>query len=354
MNKYKRKPRVLHLFNAFRIGGVEQQHLAIVRELRDTFEQTCWAINHGPMEDGLDEMGIPHCSGHFRIIPKMIELNEYDCIVMRTNRPLFVIADYLRDCPIPLVYIRSYLRWSEEHTTFFDPEWDPIGINVADYTLFSGPSLRNPTIELMGDIPGGEILYNGLDLKKYSMASRPAPATDKPLKVGMLSTIKPLKNQLKAIEVMREGLEMGSFELFIGGIAYDEEEYGNKVKEAAKNLPVHLLGYVDNPPEFLKGIDVLLMTSTLEGWPIAIMEALASGLPVVTADVGDVTELMGKARPGYIYPSGEYDRIPGLLAAMRDPETYETFSRLAVERAPLFDIQRTAQHVADAVFSVLK
>ena len=38
------KPRILHLFNAFRVGGVERQHMLLVKHLQNDFDQTCWAI----------------------------------------------------------------------------------------------------------------------------------------------------------------------------------------------------------------------------------------------------------------------------------------------------------------------
>lgn len=347
------KPRILHLFNAFRIGGVERQHLTLVKALRSEFDQVCWAINHGPAEDRLDELGIPHCCGHFDIIKTLLEQSHFDCIVMRTHRPLFAMADYLKECPVPIVYTRNYLRWSGDEETYFNPEWERVGVDVADYCLFSGPMLRDPVLELVGDVPGGELIYNGLELGKYPLKPKSPPASGKPLRAGMLGTIIRRKNQLEVIRVLRETLSTGDLELCIAGSPYNEEDYGRKVAEAAQGLPVRLPGHTDDPVRFFEDIDVLLSASTLEGWPNVFMEAFACGVPVITPDVGDVRELFGPEHPGYIYPRGECERIPGLLDAIRRPGEYSTLSAKAVARARTFDVNTAAALLVHAVKTVM-
>ncbi len=52
--------------------------------------------------------------------------------------------------------------------------------------------------------------------------------------------------------------------------------------------------------EWYKGIDVLLCTSINEGMPFPILEAMASGRPVVTTNIGDVAELMDNGSGGFI------------------------------------------------------
>lgn len=50
-------------------------------------------------------------------------------------------------------------------------------------------------------------------------------------------------------------------------------------------------------PEFLAAADVMVLTSTQEGTPVAVMEAMSCGLPVVATDVGDVDTMLAKAAP---------------------------------------------------------
>ncbi len=57
-----------------------------------------------------------------------------------------------------------------------------------------------------------------------------------------------------------------------------------KKKEGGK---IEVLGYVEDAPAFYRSLDVFLLPSKLEAQPIALLEAMASGLPVIATDVSD-------------------------------------------------------------------
>lgn len=65
---------------------------------------------------------------------------------------------------------------------------------------------------------------------------------------------------------------------------------------------VHLLGFVPNARLYIKYFDIFLLTSDYEGFPIAIWEAMASGIPIVSSDVGGVKEILENENCGYTYP----------------------------------------------------
>ena len=54
---------------------------------------------------------------------------------------------------------------------------------------------------------------------------------------------------------------------------------------------ISFLGW-QNPIEFYKRIDCLILTSEMEGVPNVILEALASGLPIISTDVGGISEIL--------------------------------------------------------------
>jgi len=346
------KLRVLHLFNAFRMGGVERQHLLLVKELHETFEQVCWAINHGPVEEALDELGVPHCCSRVWTIPAIMEHTRFDCVILRTYRGLKEVGDYLRQSPTPVVYTRNYFRWPGS-LEYFDPEWEKLGVSVADYCLFSGPMLKAPVMEYLGEVPGGDIIYNGLRLEDYPLRERTAPPEDRPLRVGFLANLAPHKNQAEAVRVLRPGLSEKRFELYLGGESRDDA-YEQEVHREARGLSVTFLGYVADPVDFFRNVDVMLMASTQEGWPNVLMEAFACGVPAIAPMVGDIPEVFGGRPPGFIYPAAQYHRIPDLLEAFRDPVVYEEKSRLAVSRAKDFDIKKSARLLERAVRTVVK
>ncbi len=80
---------------------------------------------------------------------------------------------------------------------------------------------------------------------------------------------------------------------------------------------VRLLGWVmpSEIPEHVAACDVLVLPSRREGCPNVILEALASGRPVVASRVGGVPELLREGENGYLVPAGDPDALAGALKA---------------------------------------
>jgi glycosyltransferase involved in cell wall biosynthesis len=100
---------------------------------------------------------------------------------------------------------------------------------------------------------------------------------------------------------------------------------------------VSLLGVRSDLPELLSSCDVFALASDWEGHPIAVMEAMAAGLPVVSTAVGGVPEIVGDA--GVLVPAGDENALrAGLESALRNRDGY---TKAALERAAAFDVRRT-------------
>jgi glycosyltransferase involved in cell wall biosynthesis len=68
---------------------------------------------------------------------------------------------------------------------------------------------------------------------------------------------------------------------------------------------VHVLGRRDNVRECLAASDVFVLSSNWEGNPLAVMEAMAAGLPVISTAVGGVPELVRSGEHGILVPPGD-------------------------------------------------
>lgn len=83
---------------------------------------------------------------------------------------------------------------------------------------------------------------------------------------------------------------------------------------------VRFAGFQPDPYPFLAAFDVFLMTSEFEGFPIALVEAMAMGRAVVSTDVGGVGEAIGEEETGLLAPAGDEAALAGNVVALLGDE----------------------------------
>jgi len=97
---------------------------------------------------------------------------------------------------------------------------------------------------------------------------------------------------------------------------------------------VDFVGWSDEPRRYLPGFDAFVLPSRQEGFPLAVVEAMLAGVPVVAADVGSVSEAVVEAETGFLIPRDDpaalTDRLRRLIS---DPELAQKMGRTGRERA---------------------
>lgn len=116
--------------------------------------------------------------------------------------------------------------------------------------------------------------------------------------VGRLVPTKGLPYLIEAFTKVKQ--QMPSAQLVIIGAGRLQNELK---RQAAKTLcadSVHFLGHRNNIPELLRAMDVFVLSSIAEGMPRVILEAMASGVPVVGTEVGGIPEILAGGQYGYL------------------------------------------------------
>ena len=107
-----------------------------------------------------------------------------------------------------------------------------------------------------------------------------------------------IKNPMLAIQAF-ENIENKSELYFL--MAGDGELLEECMSYArARNLPINFLGWITDINPILSASDFVLMTSRNEGMPVVIVESALKGVPVLTTDVGGVTEFVADGVTGWL------------------------------------------------------
>lgn len=126
------------------------------------------------------------------------------------------------------------------------------------------------------------------------------------LSVGELNENKNHKVVIKALAELKERGELpDNLHYIIAGIGDKEKELKKQVTESGLNAKVGLVGYRSDIADFYDAADAFLFPSFREGLSVSLMEAMASGLPVICSKIRGNTDLIDDGRGGLFFDSGD-------------------------------------------------
>jgi glycosyltransferase involved in cell wall biosynthesis len=109
-----------------------------------------------------------------------------------------------------------------------------------------------------------------------------------------------------------------------------------------------LLGYREDAVRVLAGCDVFVLASRYEGFPVALMEALALGLPVVATAVGGVPDGVRQGVEGVLVPPAAPQELARALNELiADPQRRRRMGAAAEHRGRDFDIRVPVAYLED-------
>jgi glycosyltransferase involved in cell wall biosynthesis len=172
-------------------------------------------------------------------------------------------------------------------------------------------------------IPRAElrVVHNGIPLAEAAPAATRAargPSArqalgvppDGPLCVAV-GNLYPVKDHATLVRALAE---LPGARVAIAGRGDEEANLRRLAAELGVADRLHLLGLRDDVDTVLAAGDVFVQPSRSEGLPLAVLEAMAAGLPVVATRVGGIGEAVADGETGYLVPPAE---PPALAAALR-------------------------------------
>ncbi|MFV9631150.1 MAG: glycosyltransferase family 4 protein [Methanosarcinales archaeon] len=179
------------------------------------------------------------------------------------------------------------------------------------------------------------VIPNGIDLSSFEDLSRKEARSRLQIKddekvilfVGTLRPVKGIRYLIEAMRLIKDKNE--STKLFLVGDGEEREYLKNLVKGLILEECVRFIGKVPNEkvPECMVASDVFVLPSLSEGFPVVILEAMASGLPIIATKVTGLLEIVKDGKNGILVESKSPDEIAEkVLLILGDDELRERIS----------------------------
>jgi len=135
------------------------------------------------------------------------------------------------------------------------------------------------------------VILNGAPLERF-VASPASPGSARPkIRFGTASRMVPGKDHFTLIEAFAQVAKLFPLsELHVAGDGPLRSRIESLIAELKLDEKVILYGARRDMPEYLRQLDIFVMASLNEGLPIAILEAMATGLPIVSTRAGGIQE----------------------------------------------------------------
>lgn len=190
-------------------------------------------------------------------------------------------------------------------------------------------------------------ISNGVDVRRFRPGADPARRTVLPpdiggpdrLVIGTVGRLQSVKDPLNLVDafalLLKDHPEIAPHaRLVIVGNGPLRQAVRSRLGERNVEQAAWMPGERQDIPEILRAMDVFVQPSLAEGISNTVLEAMASGLPVVATDVGGNPELVDDRVTGLLVPSADAAALAAALALYaKDPERRRNHGEAARERA---------------------
>lgn len=195
------------------------------------------------------------------------------------------------------------------------------------------------------------VIPNGVDMAVYASSAQRTPVREL---LGIPSTARVVGTVGRLNEVKRQDLLLRTFArlhathpdawLLLVGDGPERGRLERLTEELGISDRTRFAGYQSRTQDYLSAMDVFALSSRHEGLPLALLEAWASGLPVVSSAVGGIPKVVEHGRTGLLFESGDEAALAAAIARLLDQESLRTAIAAAGKAEVLsrYSLQRMA------------
>ena len=334
---------ILYLHETSKFAGAEESLLNLAKFLdKGRFTPSFILPEEGLLKDKLEAIGVkvfvvpmPKIRRVVGVIPAARRIlsiaRENNIGLLHTNsiRTHFYGLHVARKLKLPIIWHQRNLLTRE----LLDP--DRLFSSLADVIICNSCAVARRFLK-KGTIPDKvRVVYNGVDTERFSPAISPDKFRrefgigENELIVGIASRFDKRKGHEDFFKAAKEiiRVEKNVRFLVVGGAVFDNhEEREQYLRDRAKSLDlkdrVIFSGFRQDMPEVYAAIDIFVLPSLQEACARVLLEAMASGKPVIATSLGGNPEIVVDEVTGILVPAKDARALAqAMLRLIREPDT---------------------------------
>lgn len=194
------------------------------------------------------------------------------------------------------------------------------------------------------------VISNGIDVHKFSFTQKIIPQQNENIHIGMVGRFHPYKDQPTLFRAL--SLLPDRYHLHLVGDGELKEEYLACVQNLGLEKRVTFHGVCADIPGFLDTLNLYVQSSVVEGFGLAALEAMASGLPVLASRVQGMKEVI--AKDSALFDVGNEKELALKIESICNcPAQYQASSLYSLSRCQDFSLQRFREQYYQIYQSVI-
>lgn len=216
-------------------------------------------------------------------------------------------------------------------------------INKSDAVTSVSESLKQDTLTHFPIKRPIEVIPNFIDLSKMDQQDGPcergAMAEPHERIITHVSNLRPVKRLLDVVEIFDRVVAQCPARLVIVGDGPDKAPAKALIEQKGLKSKVQFMGNSDEVHKILCLTDLFLLPSQIESFGLAALEAMACRVPVISTNVGGLSEVNVHGYSGYLSDVGDVESMAeNALSILTDDATLDRFKDQARAQAQNFSI----------------
>lgn len=243
-----------------------------------------------------------------------------------------------------------------------DKSFQPViefAINQSDAVTAVSESLKEETYKFFDIKKNIEVIPNFIDPNLYRFAKdielRAQFAEKNEVIITHISNFRKVKRMDDVIRIFEGVQKQLSAKLLMVGDGPELHQAKNLTRELGISEKVFFLGKSKRIEQITSISDVFLLPSEKESFGLVALEAMASGVAVVSSNVGGLPEVNKDGVTGFLNEVGDIEgMIASVLTILNDKDTLDRFKTNALEHSQKFDLNKIVPVYENLYLSLVK